>query len=523
MTASLHVSAHKKRKRSGLGDKEGGSDCSNEDIEDAVPGVAPSLLYAGARFEWNSSFSEEGLGALFGWHLLTIDGLRALLAGKPHEELAAFRMSEDNAVVRVVNGILVRILSNRPKLDSVLIPSKQPDRAFEVGSSNIDGKRRKLEDLRSKAGEVASIDHSGNVPMILRAARLKAKRVYENQDFCQLCWDGGDLLLCDLCPASYHPKIQCVTNYTCMPVSHHRARWKCPLHKCGLCQQPSEDVKLLFACEICPAAYCESCLAPGAKVVGACARFESMGHRLLSGSVYIHCSKECAYFAANEAENEIRQMDEMNKNRRENSEVGVNGGSAEQPLTSLAEQSKKMVKPRHAYKKVPSDLVASENELPRLNPSAFDEILLRLGGVGSSHLIVRFRNLLEIAGFEERWNNLPSDSQEKFANLIASANRFYESLQQTSDGTINAVINCNRNPVAWMKSLVFSYCGFPFGNNAGPHQAGIVYKIMTKFMDSWTVHLLVGVCALLGIGLVLPILDNSARRGPVSEPIFRYH
>lgn len=27
---------------------------------------------------------------------------------------------------------------------------------------------------------------------------------YEHMDYCQVCWDGGELLCCDFCPVSVH-------------------------------------------------------------------------------------------------------------------------------------------------------------------------------------------------------------------------------------------------------------------------------------------------------------------------------
>ena len=32
----------------------------------------------------------------------------------------------------------------------------------------------------------------------------RAGRDYQNEEFCLLCWDGGDLMLCDGCPTAFH-------------------------------------------------------------------------------------------------------------------------------------------------------------------------------------------------------------------------------------------------------------------------------------------------------------------------------
>ena len=37
-----------------------------------------------------------------------------------------------------------------------------------------------------------------------RNTRQVAGRDYEHQDVCLVCWDGGEIICCDFCPASYH-------------------------------------------------------------------------------------------------------------------------------------------------------------------------------------------------------------------------------------------------------------------------------------------------------------------------------
>lgn len=87
---------------------------------------------------------------------------------------------------------------------------------------------------------------------------LIAGRDYENEDLCLVCWDGGDLICCDGCPASYH--IQCLG---LKPKDISIRTWRCPHHKCSICKRNSSAVGgLLFRCSECPKAFCEVILKP---------------------------------------------------------------------------------------------------------------------------------------------------------------------------------------------------------------------------------------------------------------------
>lgn len=52
----------------------------------------------------------------------------------------------------------------------------------------------------------------------------------ENDCFCKVCHDGGDLVLCDLCPSSFHK--------SCIGLKEvPDGDWFCPACGCGLCGQ----------------------------------------------------------------------------------------------------------------------------------------------------------------------------------------------------------------------------------------------------------------------------------------------
>lgn len=63
----------------------------------------------------------------------------------------------------------------------------------------------------------------------------------------QVCWDGGDLVCCDLCPCSYHA--ECVGS---TPAEMERTtRWACPHHSCYECGRNTQQAGgMLMRCEV---------------------------------------------------------------------------------------------------------------------------------------------------------------------------------------------------------------------------------------------------------------------------------
>lgn len=82
---------------------------------------------------------------------------------------------------------------------------------------------------------------------------------YEGDDFCFLCRDGGDLILCDYpeCKKVYHP--------ACLELDQvPDGRWDCPYHHCVTCQVPTTLNE--NCCAHCTTSYCPKCLPRQLKV-----------------------------------------------------------------------------------------------------------------------------------------------------------------------------------------------------------------------------------------------------------------
>ncbi|KAF3941817.1 hypothetical protein ABW19_dt0207870 [Dactylella cylindrospora] len=86
--------------------------------------------------------------------------------------------------------------------------------------------------------------------------RKKAK--ITNQDYCQVCLDGGDIICCSSCPRSYH--------YECLDEEHKaksdgKMQYHCSQHECYDCEQKTSDAgNMLYRCRFCEKSYCEDCL-----------------------------------------------------------------------------------------------------------------------------------------------------------------------------------------------------------------------------------------------------------------------
>ncbi|RVD84046.1 uncharacterized protein DFL_005815 [Arthrobotrys flagrans] len=117
--------------------------------------------------------------------------------------------------------------------------------------------------------------------------RKKAK--ITNQDYCQVCTDGGDIVCCSSCPRSYH--------YECLDEEHKyksngKMQYHCSQHECYDCEQKTSDAgNMLYRCRFCERAYCEDCLDfDNAKLIGdEILEFQLLEYYAIPQAFYVEC------------------------------------------------------------------------------------------------------------------------------------------------------------------------------------------------------------------------------------------
>ncbi|KAL1554341.1 zinc finger CCCH domain-containing protein 19 isoform X2 [Salvia divinorum] len=87
---------------------------------------------------------------------------------------------------------------------------------------------------------------------ITRAMAKGSSRKTVGEDVCFICFDGGELVLCDRrgCPKAYHPS--CVNRDEAFFKS--KGRWNCGWHLCSICEKNAR-----YMCYTCTFSLCKSC------------------------------------------------------------------------------------------------------------------------------------------------------------------------------------------------------------------------------------------------------------------------
>ena len=144
-----------------------------------------------------------------------------------------------------------------------------------------------MNDYDLLSGEPSSWGRETKKSAIIPEKNKLVKHQFINQDFCQMCGDGGLLIECPRCPVSVHSK--------CCGLSLKDFQ-SCTHHKCVLCNKTPEGAGgLIYRCQSCPNAWCPDCLPnePHRHLGENIPRFEKLGFSGNARYFYIHCSKQC--------------------------------------------------------------------------------------------------------------------------------------------------------------------------------------------------------------------------------------
>jgi hypothetical protein len=209
----------------------------------------------------------------------------------------AFRLGRFELYELMLGGVLARETLPPAEVDAALAEAAAAaaERAAEQAELPRSARRKALREAAQRRA----------APPPPAAAPLRRRQIagvdYNHMSHCLVCWDGGDLVCCDACPAAYHAD--------CLGLDADELaslrRWSCPHHTCkadGCGRSHAQAGGLLFRCEACPDAFCaqhlpEEVLACG-RLVEECDRFKRLGQVPPPTALFIHCSEDCASWAA---------------------------------------------------------------------------------------------------------------------------------------------------------------------------------------------------------------------------------
>ena len=288
-----------------------------------------------------------------------------------------------------------------------------------------------------------------------RSKKQVAGRDYKHQDHCQNCWDGGEILCCDACPAAYHT--------TCLAeVPNSRGKWMCPHHSCAQCDRKALAAGLLFRCDVCPSAYCEDCLAAlkqnEVQIIGTSPSRSALGYNNPSSACYIVCSLLCAQYALDE---KLPVADCLSEDMVALALTGVDSSGS----------------PMHGSPDA-SNQSPSRNlpviDLDFLDSCKLTDIYVRLNRMHLSQTEVtcRYGKLSDIFGFNERWESATAGVKsvllEVLKAILAPFNLNIESFIATKDGNKDNEDNDDVDQEAinekrWLEvqSAIFNFPGIP--------------------------------------------------------------
>jgi hypothetical protein len=348
----------------------------------------------------------------------------------------------------------------------------------------------------NKVDPVAFFDH--------KSGRQVAGRDYEHQDICQACWDGGDLFLCDLCPASFHK--ECLPKH--LRPSDSKSRWDCTHHFCSKCHRRKASVDILFCCDMCPYAYCQDCLPKNSIMIGVNERYERLGYRTASSTCYIICSKSCYNFAKNEvlkiidftpsyiSDDNQESLSAPNVTERSNATLDAEPQEAVVGVVAEAVEAKNSMEMDEDKSSDPASPVYGVNPMRALTECLLTDLEARLKR-NLKRNNARFVNLGEIPNIRLRIDSTPKPSIVALARLINMVSSKYGTNNGQDGGYRIDEEAFRSNQEQFFNDLIINFTGLPASSTYETNASA--FLDIVRMLGSMTKYDSRLICRVLGI------------------------
>jgi len=223
-----------------------------------------------ARWEGNSS--DKNLSAFL------FSSLEEILArSKRTEDLREFKIKQeagghDENLAVDIEEEGKKILTGIAQVQTRLFEGRHHQRSEQAFAVQ-------WEEMQKKAME--------DLPIMVSSQDKRKRPIFEHEDGCIECWDGGELLCCEYCPRVFHAA--CMN----LPKNAHKLPIvKCSQHECAECGRKAANAGgMLFRCRSCPLAQCEDCLPEGdiAALGPTLPELEILGYPETSQVYWVYC------------------------------------------------------------------------------------------------------------------------------------------------------------------------------------------------------------------------------------------
>ncbi|KAF9038768.1 hypothetical protein BDZ89DRAFT_1061181 [Hymenopellis radicata] len=127
-----------------------------------------------------------------------------------------------------------------------------------------------------------------------KAHKVKRKKLWENEDFCLFCRDGGEVVMCEHCPRVFHAACAGLG-----PRDVKKPFVVCGQHHCHGCERTTAEAGgMLFRCRTCPTALCDECIPEDPEIVGeVLPEFQLLNYNASAAAFFISCEECPAWWA----------------------------------------------------------------------------------------------------------------------------------------------------------------------------------------------------------------------------------